>query len=556
MRKNLFVWIFLVFLSGTWIISYILFFADIDSYLLSLASSFKDDTRPASAKLRFVTTIWSNISNSRGIDKKSTIKTGQKRRIQINRKNRFSNHETVFLKRFSNDFKTNWCRIDEAKLDWKKYLAPCAGHTEWGIKHAGWRNKKMKTCAANSFISKWDIRPAGEFSRFFIQSRTSSNYTKKIGGDSWRIHIKGTSSVSVTVFDYNNGIYEAIFLLMEAGYYRIEIKLDYTLCDGFKDPPVDWYRKGSYQGKNQPDGILEGDRPYLMESFHDGKYISINVPQPKYSKKILFAMKKIRKKFFYGNKNNCDVSCSSLISNGLGRWINGKWKPLSQELRMKREPRDHKGMLWIYGDSVSKLFAEHLVNGPYHEICEKVFEQCKVTYSWVYNIKNIKNEENLDGNDYDHERVMGEINKVLDDKRLNKYSVITLNWGIHFAAAVNFTRYKKLIDDFLETLQAKRKKRKFKGEIIWRTTTAIFRERFPNPHKDVRRFLTFPRIILYNAYAMSAMCKAGVDVIDMYAMTDSFPPGTVSKRDPVHFEWRAMESVQALLYNKYAPLPR
>jgi hypothetical protein len=141
--------------------------------------------------------------------------------------------------------------------------------------------------------------------------------------------------------------------------------------------------------------------------------------------------------------------------------------------------------------------------------------------------------------------------QVLEDKRLNEYSVITLNWGIHFAAAVNFTTYKKLIDDFLETLQVKQNNRKFKGKIIWRTTTAIFRERFPNPHKDVRRFLTFPRIILYNAYAMSAMCKAGVDVIDMYAMTDSFPPGTISKHDPVHYEWLAMESVQALLYRKY-----
>ena len=141
--------------------------------------------------------------------------------------------------------------------------------------------------------------------------------------------------------------------------------------------------------------------------------------------------------------------------------------------------------------------------------------------------------------------------QVLDDKRLDKHSVIILNWGIHFAAAVNFTNYKKLIDEFLETLQAKRKKSKFKGKIIWRTTTALFRERFPNPHKDVRRFLTFPRIILYNAYAMSAMCRAGVNVIDMYHMTDSFPPGTVSKRDPVHYERRAMESVEALLYHKY-----
>ena len=137
----------------------------------------------------------------------------------------------------------------------------------------------------------------------------------------------------------------------------------------------------------------------------------------------------------------------------------------------------------------------------------------------------------------------------MDDKTVDKHSVIMLNWGIHFAAAVNFTNYKRLIDKFVETLKVKRNKGTFKGSVIWRTTTAIFRERFPHPHKDVRRFLTFPRIILYNAYAMSAMCRAGVDIIDVYPMTDSFPPGTVSKRDPVHYESRAMESIQALLYH-------
>lgn len=44
---------------------------------------------------------------------------------------------------------------------------------------------------------------------------------------------------------------------------------------------------GSYQGKNQPDGILKGDRSYLMESFKDGKVISIKVPEPKYTKTVL-----------------------------------------------------------------------------------------------------------------------------------------------------------------------------------------------------------------------------------------------------------------------------
>ena len=249
MRRNLFLWILIVLLSSAWVILYFFFYANIDSYLLSWASSFKDDAQPALAKLIFLRSIPNTISNpstTDGINIKKIIKKRQKQRGQTNKKKRYSNHKKFFLKRYSNDFKTSWCRIHQAKLDWKKYLAPCARHTKWGIKNAGWKNKKLKTCAANSFISKWDIRPAGEFSKFFIQSKTSSNHTKNIGVDSWRIHIKGTSSVSATVFDHNNGVYEVIFLLMEAGLYQIEINLDYTLCDGFNDPPVDWYKKGIY----------------------------------------------------------------------------------------------------------------------------------------------------------------------------------------------------------------------------------------------------------------------------------------------------------------------
>ena len=127
--------------------------------------------------------------------------------------------------------------------------------------------------------------------------------------------------------------------------------------------------------------------------------------------------------------------------------------------------------------------------------------------------------------------------------------MLLLNWGIHFAAAVNFTNYRKLIDGFVVTLQAKQRAGQCKGKVIWRTTTAIFRDRFPDPHKDVRRFLTVPRIILYNAYAMSTMCRAGVQVLDVYPMTNSFPAGTVSKHDPVHYERRAMQHAQAVLYH-------
>ena len=177
------------------------------------------------------------------IQKSNITTTEQNFGRQIS-KRRLKDDNKVFLQRYYQDFKSNWCRIYQSKLDWKRYLAPCGKHRKWGIISAGWKDKKSKTSAANSVISKWDIRPAGQFSRFFIQSKTSSNHAKIIGGDSWRIHVSGASSVSATVFDHNNGSYEVLFLLMESGLYHIEIYLDYTLCDGFKDPPVDWFKKG------------------------------------------------------------------------------------------------------------------------------------------------------------------------------------------------------------------------------------------------------------------------------------------------------------------------
>ena len=244
MRRDRLLWI-LVSWSLAWIFLYFVCFTDNNSYLLSWASSVKDESQPALPK---PTLIRSNIPNSFAVHGKS--KENEFKKIlnteQVNRQQRKrSNHEKAVLKGYSNDFKTDLCRIYQARIDWKNILAPCSKQTKWMIKNQGWRNKTLRTSAANSFISKWDIRPTGEFSRFFIQSKTSSNQTKLIGGDSWRIHIKGASSVSATVFDHNNGSYEVLFLLMEAGLYQIEISLDYTLCDGFKDPPVDWYKKGT-----------------------------------------------------------------------------------------------------------------------------------------------------------------------------------------------------------------------------------------------------------------------------------------------------------------------
>ena len=145
-------------------------------------------------------------------------------------------------------------------------------------------------------------------------------------------------------------------------------------------------------------------------------------------------------------------------------------------------------------------------------------------------------------------------NPAMDEK-----SVLLLNMGIHFAAAVNFTNYKRVIDQLITLVNEGKNHGKsvndtntFKGRFIWKTSTALNRERFPKPHKDVRRFLTFPRVQLYNAYATSAMCRAGIDVIDVYPISDSYPAGTWSQTDPVHYVPHVFRDVEGFLHKMFA----
>lgn len=87
---------------------------------------------------------------------------------------------------------------------------------------------------------------SGEFSRFFIQSVTSDGNLKRTGGDSWRVYIRqGPASLAPMVTDNDDGTHEVMFLALEPGNYSAQVFLDYTLCDGFRDPPEDWFIKGN-----------------------------------------------------------------------------------------------------------------------------------------------------------------------------------------------------------------------------------------------------------------------------------------------------------------------
>ena len=156
----------------------------------------------------------------------------------------FPLHATETIKRNGIlEFRKDWCRVRRVARDWKLLGASCEGNTKFGVDLPGW-GIQNKTDPSKSFIPFMDIKPAGEFSRFSIQSQSYNGKPKTIGGDDWRVLIWGPSVLAPTVIDHGNGTYEVLFLILEPGTYFASIVLDYSLCDGMKNPPDYWFMIG------------------------------------------------------------------------------------------------------------------------------------------------------------------------------------------------------------------------------------------------------------------------------------------------------------------------
>ncbi|XP_032237148.1 uncharacterized protein LOC5511879 isoform X2 [Nematostella vectensis] len=470
------------------------------------------------------------------------------------------------------DFLRDWCRVRRARVDWEQVLKPCKGRTTWGAKHDRW-DSSQETDPGASYILLWDIHPAGEFTRFSIQSQTTAGRPKTIGGDSWRVQINGPSSVAGTVFDHANGTYEVLLLVTVPGLYSVDAVLEYSLCNGYTDPPADWFIIGSAQGKGQKEGVLGTERPYLLKKLWGGQPITVTIPPAPDNRTLLSEI--------MSRSDHHDLSCGiqcRLLWDGFGTWhnVNGKllWKPYV--------PRDDKpfisllsvparlyksSILWIYGDSVSEQFFSGIRK---HPLCTRVFRWCGHTYNWVYKLRgnfSISKSQD-DDKDFDDVRILNEIDDVISLDIFDRDSTILLNAGLHYLESTNFTNYQRLIDGIV--LLFKRAKdeprdlipgasRPFPGHMIWKTTTSLNKHKLDGKHLQSRRFLTSQRVLLFNAYASSAMCHAGFDVLDVYPLTDSYPLGTGTPerpKDAVHYEHFVFDSVERLLLDHFARLPR
>ena len=80
-----------------------------------------------------------------------------------------------------------------------------------------------------------------------------------------------------------------------------------------------------------------------------------------------------------------------------------------------------------------------------------------------------------------------------------------------------------------------------------------------------RRFPCHQRVYLYNAFATDLMCRAGLEVIDVFPFTRSYPEGTggpevgwFKERDIVHFKYFVMRPINIFLERYFRgeiPLP-
>ena len=68
---------------------------------------------------------------------------------------------TPFFENHEHDiphFHQLWCRMQGWRIDWETVVKPCAGKVAWDERKV---NSKLRTDANNSFITKWEIQPAG-----------------------------------------------------------------------------------------------------------------------------------------------------------------------------------------------------------------------------------------------------------------------------------------------------------------------------------------------------------------------------------------------------------
>lgn len=69
-----------------------------------------------------------------------------------------SYYDISYLNEIRN-FRYQWCRMQKWRVDWEGMVRPCEGRVAWSQREI---NSELRSDARKSFITKWEILPAGE----------------------------------------------------------------------------------------------------------------------------------------------------------------------------------------------------------------------------------------------------------------------------------------------------------------------------------------------------------------------------------------------------------
>eukprot|EP00111_Clytia_hemisphaerica_P018395 TCONS_00054388-protein len=89
--------------------------------------------------------------------------------------------------------------------------------------------------------------------KLHIQTFNRRGQMKFNGGDYWRATITGRSiRTSINIQDKSDGTYTGWFPVLFPGIFSVHVVLEFSNYEGITDPPLDWFSKGSIQGRFQP----------------------------------------------------------------------------------------------------------------------------------------------------------------------------------------------------------------------------------------------------------------------------------------------------------------
>ena len=452
---------------------------------------------------------------------------------------------------------------ERERFDWEAILGPCKSDMQWQYRRTGRQEVQKRTSAKETVVFHNEINPPGYYSKFLVQSMTNDRKVKTVGGDYWRAYLTGSAWQRGFVRDLNDGTYEIWFLIKEPGNYTLNMLLEHSLCDGLRDPPLGWFERGNIHGRFQEDGILGYLDDFLVDtvallnfSVRSNLTSETNMKVPKHfsttdGNEQIFChllQSHIHKPCFYADafKRNCQF-----VWDGYGRWENQnfgmKWLP-NFPIKSPVEYSHNAKLetLWFLGDSLTYRFWDSSYT---RVLCRTVFKNCKYTYTWVYKIdsgEGRKEPINV-GLKFNQTRFFEPLHSILNRTSMkSNRSVVVINFGLHLVMSLNFSQYKNVIEEFVGIVEQYRSKQKNDTipQFIWKTTTLSHKENTKIWNLTHARFLTNQRVTLFNAFANSRLCTAGITIFDVFPISASFPSGT---RDHVHYHSFVFEPAEDAL---------